>query len=84
MLSPRVPEPDQPEGSRVRAGCFLLLAAWSPRVPWGHPRPTGPIEGRLLSLCLPLRTPELGRQACGCEGRKGLRGGGWLQIRAEP
>lgn len=86
VLSPRVPEPDQPEGSQAWAGRFLRLAARSPRVPQSHPRPTGPTEGRPLSLSLvsPCAAPELGRWARGCEGRKGLRGHRWLQIGADP
>lgn len=37
-----------------------------------------------LSLVSPCSAPELGRWACGCEGRKGLRGRRWLQIGADP
>ena len=61
VLSPRVPEPDQPEGSQAWAGHFLRPAARSPWVPQSHPRPTGPTEGRPRSLSLsrlPLRRPR--------------------------
>ena len=52
--------------------------------PGATPAPQAPPKAVHSLSVSPCTAPKLGQQARGCEGRKGLRGGGWLQIGAEP
>ena len=85
-LQPRTPDHAQPPRSRSRIsltghgthGCWVTTGALD------HPRPWAPPKAAHSLSVSPCTARELGRQARGCEERKGLRGGRWLQIGAEP